>query len=130
MKYSLASVLFLLSSPHALAFAPAQTVSKFSRVGGSTSQLAMAADMSPAESSSVVVVQPNQYGQPSSIRYSDFVKLVNTDRIEKVTFSSDGTQLLGVDVDGTRLKIEALPNDPDLLSQLTSHKVRTIKFIS
>jgi cell division protease FtsH len=31
--------------------------------------------------------------------------------------------LLGVDVDGTRLKIEALPNDPDLLTQLTEHKV-------
>merc|ERR1712127_676266 len=43
--------------------------------------------------------------------------------IEKVTFSSDGTQLLGVDVDGTRLKIQSLPNDPDLLSQLTNHKV-------
>merc|ERR1712127_190756 len=29
----------------------------------------------------------------------------------------------GVDVDGTRLKIQSLPNDPDLLSQLTNHKV-------
>jgi len=48
---------------------------------------------------------------------------VDGDRIEKVTFSADGTQLLGVDVDGTRIKLEALPNDPDLLTQLTSHKV-------
>jgi hypothetical protein len=30
---------------------------------------------------------------------------------------------LGVDVDGVRLKIESLPNDPDLLTQLTAHKV-------
>merc|ERR1712127_10476 len=29
----------------------------------------------------------------------------------------------GVDVDGTRLKIQSLPNDPDLLTQLTTHKV-------
>ncbi|KAL3904573.1 MAG: hypothetical protein SGILL_010013, partial [Bacillariaceae sp.] len=53
----------------------------------------------------------------------DFLKLVNGDKIEKVTFSADGTQLLGVDVDGSRLKIESLPNDPDLLTQLTTHKV-------
>merc|ERR1719253_358702 len=62
-------------------------------------------------------------GAPVDVRYSDFLKLVNGDRIEKVTFSSDGTQLLGVDTDGTRVKLEALPNDPDLLTQLTSHKV-------
>jgi hypothetical protein len=62
-------------------------------------------------------------GQPSGVRYSDFLKLVNADKIEKVTFSADGSQLLGVDVDGSRLKIDTLPNDPDLLAQLTSHKV-------
>jgi hypothetical protein len=73
--------------------------------------------------SDLPTVQPNTYGQPSDVRYSDFLRLVNADRIEKVTFSADGTQLLGVDADGVRLKIEALPNDPDLLTQLTSHKV-------
>merc|ERR1719443_1017048 len=62
-------------------------------------------------------------GAPVDVRYSDFLKLVNGDKIEKVTFSADGTQLLGVDTDGTRIKLEALPNDPDLLSQLTTHKV-------
>merc|ERR1719478_1352535 len=62
-------------------------------------------------------------GAPVDVRYSDFLKLVNGDRIEKVTFSADGTQLLGVDTDGTRIKLEALPNDPDLLTQLTTHKV-------
>merc|ERR1719356_1146094 len=62
-------------------------------------------------------------GAPVDVRYSDFLKLVNGDRIEKVTFSADGTQLLGVDTEGTRIKMEALPNDPDLLTQLTTHKV-------
>merc|ERR1719478_1573049 len=62
-------------------------------------------------------------GAPVDVRYPDFLKLVNGDRIEKVTFSADGTQLLGVDTDGTRIKLEALPNDPDLLTQLTTHKV-------
>ena len=70
------------------------------------------------------VIQANPYGQPTDVRYSDLLKLVNADRIEKVTFSADGSQLLGVDVDGARLKIETLPNDPDLLTQLTNHKVR------
>lgn len=72
--------------------------------------------------STVPVVQRSQYG-PTDVRYSDFLMLVDGDKIEKVTFSADGTQLLGVNVDGIRLKIEALPNDPDLLAQLTAHKV-------
>lgn len=84
----------------------------------------MAVDMPPAEpSSNLPVVQANPYGQPTDLRYSDFLRLVDADKIEKVTFSADGTQLLGVDTDGARIKIEALPNDPELLTQLTSHKV-------
>lgn len=88
----------------------------------------MAADMPPAAEvrSDLPVIQQNSYGQPADVRYSDFLKLVNADRIEKVTFSADGTQLLGVDADGVRMKIEALPNDPDLLTQLTTHKVRLV----
>lgn len=86
-------------------------------------------DMPAAEEASVVApasdmpVIQSRGGAPVDVRYSDFLKLVNGDRIEKVTFSADGTQLLGVDTDGTRIKLEALPNDPDLLTQLTSHKV-------
>jgi cell division protease FtsH len=84
----------------------------------------MAVDMPPSENAApdVPVIQ-SRGGAPVDVRYSDFLKLVNNDRIEKVTFSADGTQLLGVDTDGTRIKLEALPNDPDLLTQLTSHKV-------
>jgi hypothetical protein len=126
MKFSLTTVLFFITSPcTTVAFAPVQTFTQYGYRQTSTRH-SMAMDTPPAppvETSSVVVVQPNQYGQPSSVRYSDFIKLVNGDKIEKVTFSSDGTQLLGVDADGNRIKIEALPNDPDLLTQLTSHKV-------
>jgi cell division protease FtsH len=85
----------------------------------------MAADLPPA-SNNLPVIQQNPYGQPTDVRYSDFLKLVTANRIEKVTFSADGSQLLGVDVDGARVKIEALPNDPSLLTELTSHKVRTL----
>ena len=85
-------------------------------------------DMPPAaivKESTVPELKPSPGGAPVAVRYSDFLKLVNADRVEKVTFSADGTKLLGVDTDGTRIAIEALPNDPDLLTSLTSHKVRT-----
>lgn len=122
MKFSLAVVSGLFLADHALAFVSPS--SPFQQQTKNGSRLNMAADMPPAPQSNLPVVQANPYGQPSDVRYSDFLRLVNGDRIEKVTFSSDGTQLLGVDVDGTRLKIESLPNDPDLLTQLTQHKVR------
>jgi hypothetical protein len=60
--------------------------------------------------------------QINEIRYSDFIEEVETDHIEKVSFSADGQRLLAVDTDGTRVKMDALPNDPDLLTILTKHK--------
>eukprot|EP00815_Leptocylindrus_aporus_P009431 CAMPEP_0116067450 /NCGR_PEP_ID=MMETSP0322-20121206/11027_1 /TAXON_ID=163516 /ORGANISM="Leptocylindrus danicus var. apora, Strain B651" /LENGTH=676 /DNA_ID=CAMNT_0003554281 /DNA_START=130 /DNA_END=2156 /DNA_ORIENTATION=+ len=68
-------------------------------------------------------VQRRVGGAPAPVRYSDFLKLVDGNEIEKVTFSSDGTKLLAVDTDGGRIAIDALPNDPDLLTALTTHKV-------
>ena len=88
--------------------------------------MSMDMDMPPppdVNKADLPVIQRSLGGAPSDIRYSDFLKLVNADQIEKVTFSADGTKLLGVDVEGTRLQIEALPSDPDLLTQLTNHKV-------
>ena len=126
MKFASLAVFSLLFSEQASAFAPYSPVNtNYKTSSAKTSTLSMAVDVAPppeSGSSNVPVIQRSQYG-PTDIRYSDFLKFVNNDRIEKVTFSSDGTQLLGVDTDGVRLKIEALPNDPDLLTQLTSHKV-------
>jgi len=130
MKFSLAVVSSLMLCEHTLAFVAPQSPLYQRTFSGSSSKsrLQMALDMPPASpapqgNSNLPVIQANPYGQPTDVRYSDFLRLVNGDRIEKVTFSSDGTQLLGVDVDGVRLKIEALPNDPELLTQLTTHKV-------
>jgi len=120
MRFSSAAILGLFMTDHAVAFVP--PTSSFAQ---QSRLFAMDVPEAP-KTTDVPVVQQNAYGQPSDVRYSDFLKLIDGDRIEKVTFSSDGTQLLGVDVDGTRLKIEALPNDPDLLTQLTSHKVGCI----
>jgi len=125
MKFSTLAVVASLCSnmSEVTAFAPPAST-QYTRAA----QLSMA-DMPPAEETSVVAassdmpVIQSRGGAPVDVRYSDFLKLVNGDRIEKVTFSSDGTQLLGVDTDGTRIKLEALPNDPELLTQLTGHKV-------
>jgi hypothetical protein len=119
MKFAASFITTLLLADKISAFAPPTS---FRRSQFQTSLNAI--DMPPPPAATdLPVIQQNSYGQPSDIRYSDFLKLVNADRLEKVTFSSDGTQLLGVDVDGARLKIEALPNDPDLLTSLTNHKV-------
>ena len=133
MKFSLTALTALLLTEQTIAFAPHASVVQRSRsqYRSNADFLAMAVDMPDAPAVSVVsttsnlpVIQANSYGQPTDVRYSDLLKLINADRIEKVTFSADGSQLLGVDVDGARLKIETLPNDPDLLTQLTNHKVR------
>ena len=141
MKFATTSILALLMAEQVAAFAPSSPLKTNSYKSKSSSTLNMALDVDPVDvaAPAVAVEQPavqmvvkSPGGGPTDVRYSEFLKLVDADKIEKVTFSSDGTQLLGVDVDGTRLKIQSLPNDPDLLSQLTTHKVRpkTANFVS
>lgn len=95
-------------------------------------RMTMDLDMPPtAPTESIVAPATTRMGGgPVDVRYSDFLKMVGSDRVEKVTFSADGTKLLGVDLDGTRLQIESLPNDPDLLTQLTLHKVNLVSYCS
>uniref|UniRef100_A0A7S3EE36 AAA+ ATPase domain-containing protein n=1 Tax=Rhodosorus marinus TaxID=101924 RepID=A0A7S3EE36_9RHOD len=64
-----------------------------------------------------------QKNGPQRWRYSQFIDAVEKDQVEKVTFSADGQRLLAVDVDGNRFRLDALPNDPNLLKTLTEHKV-------
>jgi hypothetical protein len=130
MKFSVTAVFGLLMAEQAAAFAPhtslARTYHQKNKNGGGSMAIAMAMDLPPAATSTSVelpVISQSGAG-PVDVRYSDFLRLVSADRIEKATFSSDGTQLLGVDVDGVRVKIESLPNDPSLLTELTDHKVR------
>uniref|UniRef100_A0A6S9BBK1 AAA+ ATPase domain-containing protein n=1 Tax=Ditylum brightwellii TaxID=49249 RepID=A0A6S9BBK1_9STRA len=123
---SIVSVLQVLGSGSA--FAPATKVQSRNVVSRTSSARFMAMDMDAAPATQInnndnLPVIQTRGGAPADVRYSDFLKLVNADKIEKVTFSADGTQLLGIDTDGDRIRIEALPNDPELLTQLTSHKV-------
>lgn len=122
MKFSsIALVGTFLFNSSVSAFMPAPAHS-FPRSNAARYMAMEEAPATAAAASDIPVIQ-SRGGAPVDVRYSDFLKLVNADRVEKVTFSADGTQLLGVDTEGVRIKIEALPNDPDLLTQLTSHKV-------
>ena len=120
-KIALVGTFLFNSSVSAFVPAPAHSAP---RSNGSARLMAMEeAPVAAAAASTDVPVIQSRGGAPVDVRYSDFLKLVNANRVEKVTFSADGTQLLGVDTEGVRIKIEALPNDPDLLTQLTTHKV-------
>lgn len=122
MKFSsIALIGSFLMNNNVAAFTPASFAT---RAAPRSNARFMAMEEAPATAAAenLPIIQ-SRGGAPVDVRYSDFLKLVNADKIEKVTFSSDGTQLLGVDTEGVRIKIEALPNDPDLLTQLTGHKV-------
>jgi hypothetical protein len=128
MQFALTTAMGLLLVDQTAAFAPFTPISttKHKNDRSSVRFMDMDMDMPPPAATQQVevpVIKQSSYG-PSDVRYSDFLKLVNADKIKKVTFSADGTQLLGVDVEGVRLKIESLPSDPALLTELTEHQVR------
>eukprot|EP00181_Compsopogon_caeruleus_P001079 CAMPEP_0184686358 /NCGR_PEP_ID=MMETSP0312-20130426/22121_1 /TAXON_ID=31354 /ORGANISM="Compsopogon coeruleus, Strain SAG 36.94" /LENGTH=762 /DNA_ID=CAMNT_0027141349 /DNA_START=150 /DNA_END=2438 /DNA_ORIENTATION=+ len=81
-----------------------------------------AVTMAPQETSTTVDRQLSANGI-QNWRYSEFFDAVVNNKVEKVTFSADGSRVLAVDVDGNRFKLDALPNDPELLQTLTEHKV-------
>jgi cell division protease FtsH len=64
-------------------------------------------------------------GRIVQMRYSNFLKMVDNDLIQKATFSSDGAKLLGVDKYGALIKID-VPDDPGLLTQMVEHNVDVI----
>eukprot|EP00871_Galdieria_phlegrea_P004346 jgi/Galph1/4912/GphlegSOOS_G3580.1 len=111
---TLSSLLFLL---HAGSFPPVV-------LADTSSQLLQAPVGSglPQENSSSIRKQFAP-GAVQRWRYSEFLHAVKKDQVEKVTFSADGQQVLAIDVDGNRYKLEALPKDPDLLKLLSDHKV-------
>merc|ERR1719333_974088 len=56
--------------------------------------------------------------------YSTFLQAVNTDQVEKVSFSADGKQVLSIDKDGNRHETLILPEQSaDLIKALTTHNV-------
>jgi len=107
------------------AFAPPRLLLQKQQQRSSSTALRMVL-MQPPPPNTIVdlpVLQETVQGSPVDVRYSDFLKLVNAGRVAKVSFAADGTRLIGMDVDAVRFRIAALPNDPELLTQLTQHKV-------
>lgn len=79
--------------------------------------------VNPGGQAPPAMMQKQSVQAVEDIRYSDFIKAVEKDEIEKVSFSYDGKKLIAVDTDGARVKLDAIPNDPELLTILTKHKV-------
>lgn len=115
--YAAAAALFatVISGPqYTLAAADPVEMSTMRQESSTTTTRSMAPDAN---------VAPTANNTVQDWRYSQFISAVESDQVEKVTFSSDGQRLLAVDTDGNRFKLDALPNDPDLLKTLTAHKV-------
>ena len=56
--------------------------------------------------------------------YSTFLEAVETSRVEKVSFSADGKQVLSIDKDGNRHESLILPEDSaNLVKTLTARKI-------
>lgn len=77
----------------------------------------------PVETQTRAILNRQQSDGPIPIRYRQFLDLIQEERIEKVTFSSDGQRLIAMDTDGIRYRLDALPNDPELLASLTEKMV-------
>lgn len=108
MMLSASPVLAADQAPPAMVAPPAQPAAA-----------AKAAPATPAPAAKETV----SAGGVQNWRYSEFIQAVEKNKVEKVTFSADGRKVLAVDVDGNRYKLDALPNDPELLNTLTVHKV-------
>ncbi|CAN0161824.1 unnamed protein product, partial [Phaeothamnion confervicola] len=107
------------------AFHPVKTLAALltaATLAFSSATPATAADMIP-QAPAALQTQTQTARAIEEVRYSDFIQSVEGDKIEKVSFSSDGQRLIAIDTDGNRLRMDAIPNDPELLTILTKHKV-------
>lgn len=92
---------------------------------GPTSALSMSIPSSLPQSDYIPQQEKIPRGRIVKMRYSNFLKMVDNDLIQKATYSSDGSKLLGVDKYGTLIKID-VPDDPGLLTQMVEHNVDVI----
>merc|ERR1719258_391900 len=105
---------------------------------------AMALDKASEEAKSVMCTRRSQFGavaaafagasmpsmalaadsSSSPWAYSTFLEAVQTDQVEKVSFSADGRQVLCIDKDGNRHEALILPEQSaDIIKELTKHNV-------
>eukprot|EP00542_Grammatophora_oceanica_P010187 CAMPEP_0194047232 /NCGR_PEP_ID=MMETSP0009_2-20130614/23640_1 /TAXON_ID=210454 /ORGANISM="Grammatophora oceanica, Strain CCMP 410" /LENGTH=383 /DNA_ID=CAMNT_0038692781 /DNA_START=68 /DNA_END=1216 /DNA_ORIENTATION=+ len=123
MKFTALTVLSVLST--ASAFATHKRLTQIPTIRNTG--LSMALDMpqapNPAKVVDVPTLEKTQGGTPTDVRYSDFIKLVRANKVERVTVNGEGESLLGIDTEGVRFQIEQLPGDPDMFKELNEHNV-------
>eukprot|EP00571_Detonula_confervacea_P006021 CAMPEP_0172332466 /NCGR_PEP_ID=MMETSP1058-20130122/62452_1 /TAXON_ID=83371 /ORGANISM="Detonula confervacea, Strain CCMP 353" /LENGTH=723 /DNA_ID=CAMNT_0013049753 /DNA_START=116 /DNA_END=2287 /DNA_ORIENTATION=+ len=94
----------------------------------------------PSIRSAIRTMRTGTGGYIQDVRYSELLKLISKKQIEKVTFNSDGTQLIGQlhspkrkwfsfqktssqNQPQQQIRIQRLPNDPALLNTLTDYNI-------
>ena len=58
-----------------------------------------------------------------NLRYSEFLSAVETDQIDKTLFYDNNKKIIAIDKENNKYKLDALPNDPDLLKILRDNNV-------
>ena len=100
MKIAIGTISVLAIASFSDAFAPPTKLTSYSKWDEkrktSSKRMSMAVDLPPAPPAAVVrtvdvpEISAQPGGAPAPVRYSEFIKLVRADRVEKVTFSADG----------------------------------------
>jgi cell division protease FtsH len=58
-----------------------------------------------------------------NLRYSEFLSAVETEQIDKTLFYDNNKKIIAIDKENNKYKLDALPNDPDLLKILKNNNV-------
>ena len=58
-----------------------------------------------------------------NLRYSEFLSAVETDQIDKTLFYDNNKKIIAIDKENNKYKLDALPNDPNLLNILKNNNV-------
>tara|TARA_B110001450_G_scaffold175648_1_gene163999 strand:+ start:474 stop:2381 length:1908 start_codon:yes stop_codon:yes gene_type:complete len=58
-----------------------------------------------------------------NLRYSDFLSAIETHQIDKTLFYDNNKKIIAIDKENNKYKLDALPNDPDLLKILRDNNV-------
>ena len=58
-----------------------------------------------------------------NLRYSEFLSAVETNQIDKTLFYDNNKKIIAIDKENNKYKLDALPNDPDLLKILRDNNV-------
>jgi len=75
-----------------------------------------------------ITIENNNYNKNTiqTLRYSEFLNAVETQQIDKTLFYNDNKKILAIDKDNNKYKLNAIPNDNQLLDILNKNNVDII----